>query len=147
MLTSVGLLGLFVSGLLASTLLPLASEPVLVAYLLADPMAGRIAPVLAIGLGNTLGGVITYWMGRGVNVLWKKWRPDEPPPGRIARHARQSVQRYGAFALIFSWLPVIGDPLCLVAGSLKLSAWRCFFWIAVGKFGRYATLAWLMPIV
>ena len=142
-----GLVGLFMTGLLASTLLPLASEPVFIAYLLSDPQASRLDSVLAIGLGNTLGGVITYFMGRGLRLLWLRWRPEDAPEGKIAAKARQGVQRFGPFALIMSWLPLIGDPLCLIAGSLRLSAWACVFWIAIGKFARYAMLAWFVPVV
>ena len=142
-----GLLGLFVTGLLASTLLPLASEPVFIAYLLSDPHAPRLASVLSIGLGNTLGGVITYFMGRGLRLLWLRGHPEDAPEGKIAAKARQSVQRFGPLALVMSWLPVIGDPLCLIAGSLRLSAWACVFWIATGKLARYALLAWFVPVV
>lgn len=146
MLTGAGLAGLFLTGLLASTLLPLASEPVLVAYFLTSPDVPRWMPVTAIGIGNTLGGVITYLMGRGLRVLWMRWRSDDTPQGRVALHARASIDRFGPFALVMSWLPVIGDPLCLIAGSLRLSFWACVFWIALGKFGRYATLAVFTPV-
>lgn len=147
MLAGAGLAGLFVTGLIASTLLPLASEPVMIAYLLANPDVPRWMPVLAIGLGNTMGGVITYLMGRGLRVVWLKWRPDDAPQGKVAARARASLERFGPLALVMSWLPVIGDPLCLIAGSLRLSFLACVFWVALGKFGRYATLAWLTPVI
>lgn len=141
-----GLLGLFVTGLLASTLLPVASEPVLIAYFLSDTAASRVAPVVAIGLGNTLGGMISYLMGRGLRLFWMKWRHGDAPESRMAVKARESLMRFGPVALIMSWLPVIGDPLCLVAGSLRLSVWACLFWIALGKFARYTALALLTPL-
>jgi membrane protein YqaA with SNARE-associated domain len=135
-----GLLTLFTVGLLASTLLPMGSEPVLVVYLLTADAPRVIAAVLAIGVGNTLGGVITYAMGRGVRVLWQRWRPQTTERNRATDRATAWLDRYGPFALILSWLPVIGDPLCWVAGSLKLPLWPCVFWIALGKFARYAVV-------
>ncbi len=146
MIASAALAGLFVTGLLASTLLPLASEPVLIGFLLTYPEVPRWLPVIAIGLGNSLGGIITYLMGRGLRFLWLRWHPGQAPEGRLAGKVKASLERFGPFALSMSWLPIVGDPLCLVAGSLRLPVWSCVFWIAAGKFGRYATLAWLTPM-
>jgi len=141
-----GLSGLFLSGLAASTLLPMASEPVLVAYLFANPQVPKLWPVLAIGIGNTLGGVMTYWMGRGVNRVWNRWFASKDTAKRPSPRVMRLLDRYGPAGLFFSWLPVVGDPLCLAAGSLRLAVVPCVAWIAAGKFARYATLAYLVPV-
>jgi len=145
-----GLFGLFVAGLAAATLLPFGSEPVVVAYLLSQgpfSMAQAIAVVLAVGAGNTLGGVITYGMGAGVVNVWRRMRrapPANAPPSPSLQRARGWLMRWGPTALILSWLPVVGDPLCLVAGGLKLPFWRCLLWMAIGKLGRYTMLVWVV---
>lgn len=148
----VGLLSLFAAGLLAATLLPVGSEPVVIAYLLSQgPFSVNQAAsvVLAVGAGNTLGGVITYGMGRGVVTVWKRYRP--PPKtisttgsSRSLRRSRLWLDRWGPAALILSWVPIVGDPLCLVAGGLRLPFWWCVLWMAIGKFARYAVLVWVV---
>lgn len=138
-----GLAGLFLTGMLASTLLPLASEPVLLAYLAYLPQDAVWPPVLAMGLGNTLGGVITLMLGRGIRWLW--FRRTEQDQTQKSSRTLAFVQRFGSPALVLSWLPVVGDPLVLVAGTLRLPVAACVFWITLGKFGRYAALVWLVP--
>ena len=60
-----------------------------------------------------------------------------------------AAQRFGAKACLLSWLPVVGDPLCAVAGWLKLPFWPCVVYMTIGKFGRYlvmtAALLWRLP--
>ena len=134
----VGLSAVFVISFLASTLLPLGSEPVLMAYLQLQP--GNVWPALALAtLGNTLGGVVSYAMGMG--VVWAV-RYFGESTGRWRGVAQGYVRRFGPLALLFSWLPVIGDPLCAVAGGMRLPFWRCLFFIALGKFLRYLLVAW-----
>jgi membrane protein YqaA with SNARE-associated domain len=141
----VGLLGLFVTGFLASTLLPMGSEPILVAYLLHDgPHAiwpTVAAAVAVIGLGNTLGGVFTYGMGRGARYFWGRWRQKENPQSASHRKARAWLDRWGPWSLLLSWLPGIGDPMCLVAGAMRLPFWLCTLAIAIGKYARYVVVA------
>jgi membrane protein YqaA with SNARE-associated domain len=133
----VGLSAVFLVSFLASTLLPLGSEPVLIAYLQLQP--GNVWPALAVGtLGNTLGGVVSYAMGLG--LVWAV-RYFGESGGRWSGVAQNYVRRFGPVALLFSWLPVIGDPLCAVAGGMRLSFWSCLFFIALGKFLRYLAVA------
>ncbi len=145
-----GLLGLFAAGLAAATLLPFGSEPVVVAYLMSEgpfSIGQAVAVVLAVGMGNTLGGVITYGMGAGVVKVWRRVRgaPEvASPPSPSLQRARRWLARWGPAALILSWLPVVGDPLCLVAGGLKLPFWRCLLWMTIGKLGRYTVLVWVV---
>lgn len=148
-----GLLTLFAAGLLAATLLPFGSEPVVVTFLLTQGPFTAIDlawVVIAVGTGNTIGGAISYGMGRGAINIWQRYRssPPKPPksleqqPKRSQKHARAWLERWGPGALIMSWLPVVGDPLCLVAGGLRLSFGWCLFWMGIGKFARYAFLVW-----
>jgi len=123
-----GLAGLFVASFVAATVLPLSSEVVLFGFLRLHPDALVTALVLAT-LGNTAGGMTTYWLGRIA-----------PAPRDSAGVAR--VRRFGAIATAFAWLPVIGDGLCLAAGWLRLD------WVAVaaaqgvGRGLRYILVAW-----
>ena len=148
-----GLLSLFTAGLLAATLLPFGSEPVVVTYLLTQgpfTTMDRVWVVIAAGTGNTIGGAISYGMGRGAINIWQQYhsspvKPSKPPAQqqkRSLKHARAWLDRWGPAALIMSWLPVVGDPLCLVAGGLRLSFGWCLFWMAIGKFARYTFLVW-----
>lgn len=142
---AVSLLGLFVTGLLASTLLPMGSEPILVAYLVREAPAALwptvTVAVAVIGLGNTLGGLVTYGMGRGARYIWGRWREQVDPERASHRRARAWLDRWGPWSLLLSWLPIVGDPLCLVAGAMRLSFWKCTLAIAIGKYARYVVVA------
>ena len=124
-----GLLGLFVASLVAATVLPLSSEVVLLGFLKLHPQALASAITVAT-VGNTLGGMTTYLLGRiarepkGFNHL-----------GR--------VRQFGAPVLALAWLPLVGDGLCLAAGWLRVH------WLAVagfqfaGRLVRYLVIAWV----
>lgn len=128
---TVGLGSLFLSSFLAATLLPGGSEVVLAALLAAGTVS--TGPALAVAtLGNTLGGLSTWLIGRLV-------------PGRETdARMLQWLRRWGAPVLLLSWVPVIGDALCLAAGWLRINLLYSAIFIAVGKFARYAVLAWLV---
>ena len=121
-----GLGAVFVLSFLAATLLPGGSEVVFAGFVALHPGQGLAALALAT-LGNTLGGMSTYALGRLA-------RRAVPPP-RTAWLAR-----YGAPALLLAWLPLIGDALCAAAGWLRLPAPACAAWMALGKGARYAAL-------
>ena len=122
-----GLWALFGSSFLAATLLPGGSEAVLFGVLKLHP--GEYWPALAVAtLGNTLGGMSSYLLGRLIP-------PRQELPGLA------TMQRYGSPALLLSWVPFIGDPLCVAAGWLRLNPWLAFVFIAVGKFARYIAIA------
>ncbi|MCD8504100.1 MAG: DedA family protein [Burkholderiaceae bacterium] len=142
---NIGLMALFVAGFVSSTLLPGGSEPLLVAHL-AQQSPAAIWPtvalaVLTVGLGNTLGGLATYGMGRGGRYLWGRWRQEVDQGRQSHQKARHWLDRWGPWALLLSWIPIVGDPLCLVAGAMRLRFWPCALAIAVGKFARYVVLA------
>jgi len=96
--------------------------------------------VVIATIGNVLGSIITYGMGRlGNEAVHKKWlRMDE---ARVAQ-AERWFTKYGQPSLLFAWLPIIGDPLCLVAGLLRSPIWAFLILVTLGKLGRYAFLAW-----
>jgi membrane protein YqaA with SNARE-associated domain len=117
------LLSLFLSSLLAATLLPGGSEAVLFAVIKAYPESLWSALILAT-LGNTLGGMVTFGMG------WLL------PQTQQLKHV-EKVRRYGTPALLLAWAPLIGDALCLAAGWLRLNWWQAALFMAIGKFARY----------
>ena len=132
-----GYVSLFFMSFLASTLLPLGSE-----WLLVVMLAGGYDPFSAVAVasvGNYLGAAVTYLIG-----LWGgKWlieRLLRISPEQQQR-AREHYLRYGVFSLFFSWLPVIGDPLCLVGGLLRVNFGLFTLLVASGKLARYALTA------
>jgi membrane protein YqaA with SNARE-associated domain len=124
---SLGLWGLFASSFLSATLLPGNSELVLVAVLHQAP-ALKWPALLVATIGNTLGGMTSYAIGR----VFPK-----PHEGRAVAW----LARYGPAALLLSWAPVIGDALCVASGWLRQNAAAAAAFIAVGKFARYWVLA------
>ncbi|MEZ5738445.1 MAG: YqaA family protein [Burkholderiaceae bacterium] len=129
-LPSNGLSSVFLIAFTSATLLPLGSEPAVFAYAKLNP--GQFWLVVAVATtGNTLGGIVDYWMGRAAKVTLA--------PDRQTRYLRW-FERAGPKTLILSWLPAVGDPLCALAGWLKLPFWPCVAWMALGKFLRYSTM-------
>ncbi len=138
-LTQHGLLSLFLLSLCASTLIPLGSEWLLVTLLL-----GGSDPLSAVGvasLGNSLGAVTSYLIGLGGS----RWLIEKLL--RIGLQQQQRAQNwfahYGSWALLFSWLPIVGDPLCLVAGMLRHRFGNFILLVAIGKTARYTLVATL----
>jgi membrane protein YqaA with SNARE-associated domain len=124
---SLSLAALFASSFLAATLLPGGSEAVLFGVLKLDPQ--QYWPALAVAtLGNTLGGMSSYLIGRIV-----------PQRGEIK--ALDWIKRYGSPALLLAWVPILGDPLCVAAGWLRVNPWRSALFMALGKFARYLVIA------
>ena len=129
---------LFGSALLSSTLFPGGSEALLLYRLNAG--ADPLASVLTATAGNVLGSVITWGMGRfGRRALAHR----EIAERRIAR-AEGWFRRMGQPSLLLAWLPVVGDPLCLVAGVLRVPLLNFVLLVTAGKLARYAALAWLV---
>lgn len=133
-LPRVGLTTLFVVAFVSATLVPVGSEPAVYALVRLRPDWFWPAVVVAT-VGNTLGGALTWWLGFGAEKAYEKIR--HRPADLRALHW---LQRFGARACLLSWLPVVGDPLCAVAGWLKLPFWPCLFYMAIGKFLRYLTM-------
>lgn len=139
LLFELGYIGLFVSAFLAATILPLSSEVVLTTLLL-----NGLSPAVLVGVatvGNTLGSftnyALGYWAGAGVATRWLKMSEEE-----FVR-AEQRFVKYGVFSLCFAWLPIIGDPLTIVAGVLRVRLLWFVLLVTLGKFIRYSVLTLL----
>ncbi len=136
-LPSLGLPAVFVVALVSATLIPMGSEPAVFALVKLNP--GLFWPaILVASAGNTAGGAISYAMGYGAKkafareqqTRWFGW-----------------LQRFGPKTLLLSWVPVVGDPLCVLAGWLKMPFWPSLLFMALGKFARYLSVTWLLMAV
>ncbi len=136
-LPDVGLPSVFVISLLSATWLPMGSEPAVFAVIKANGALFWPA-ILVATVGNTLGGIIDYWLGYGAKQAFAK-----------ERESRWFgwLQRFGPKTMLLAWLPGIGDPICTLAGWLKLPFWPSVAYMAIGKFLRYLTMTWLLLYV
>ncbi|HWH83607.1 MAG TPA: YqaA family protein [Burkholderiaceae bacterium] len=139
-----GLSTVFVVAFVSATLLPLGSEPAVFGLVKLNPEMFWPA-VLVATAGNTLGGAVTWWMGYGAEAAYEHVSHHKPSRLRAIRW----LERWGARACLLSWLPIVGDPLCAIAGWLKLPFWPCVAYMAIGKFARYVTMTsamlWFWP--
>lgn len=126
--------GLFASGFLAATLLPLSSELVLVGLLAAG---GYDVGLLwfAATLGNSLGAAVNWALGR----YCLRWRDHRwfPISGPALERAGRWFRRFGVWSLVMAWLPVVGDPLTFAAGVMRVNFWLFMALVAAGKGARY----------
>jgi membrane protein YqaA with SNARE-associated domain len=138
-----GLTTVFVVAFVSATLLPMGSEPAVFGLVKLNESLFWPA-VLVATAGNVLGGAVSWAMGYGVEVAVE--HVGHKP---VQHRALRWLERFGSKACLFSFLPVVGDPLVAVAGWLKLPFWQCMAWSALGKFGRYVTmtaaLLWVFP--
>jgi len=138
-----GLSTLFFVAFVSATLVPLGSEPALFGLLKLNPDMFWPAIVVATA-GNTLGGMLDWWIGYGAHKVADKY-------SHSSHHMRvlSWLEKLGAKACLLSWLPVVGDPLCAVAGWLRLPFWPCVGYMLIGKFLRYLimtpVLLWMLP--
>jgi len=138
-----GLSTVFVVSFISATLLPLGSEPVVFGLVKLNPQLFWPA-VLVATAGNTLGGVLDWSMGYGAHRMVDKY-------AHSSHHGRATrwLEKLGPKACLLAWLPLVGDPLCAVAGWLRLPFWHCVVYMAVGKFARYVlltgSLIWVFP--
>ena len=129
--------GLFLVSFLAATLLPLSSEAVL-AGLIASGTGSPFALFLVALTANKLGSGVNYWIGRGVEHFRDRpWFPVKPAHYAAAQ---ERFAHYGLWSLLFAWLPVVGDPLTVVAGALRVRFLTFLVLVAIGKAVRYATV-------
>ena len=120
---------LFIAAFLAATILPAQSEAGLAALILASPMSVTLL-VATASLGNVLGSVVNWYLGRGIyRFTGKRWFPTN----RQLSRATSWYGRYGWWSLLFSWVPVIGDPLTLVAGIMREPPLRFLLIVGIAK--------------
>jgi membrane protein YqaA with SNARE-associated domain len=129
---------LFLAAFVAATLLPAQSEALL-AYQIISSGENAVLLVLVATAGNVLGSVVNYAIGAGFGQLKQlEWlRPSEAS----LRKAESFYERYGRWSLLLSWMPVIGDPLTLIAGLMKEKLWRFLVIVSLAKLGRYVVVA------
>jgi membrane protein YqaA with SNARE-associated domain len=131
------LVALFGTAFLSATILPLPSEGALIAFERAFPN-NMVMAVMVATAGNTLGGLSTYLLGRFSRSFLDKKGNTAP---QVSLYANAALKRYGPISLLLSWLPLVGDVMCGLAGWMKLSWWQCLLWMAAGKAARYAVVA------
>ncbi len=132
--------GLFLSAFLSATLLPGSSEALLTGLV----VAGQGAPWLlltAAVTGNVLGSLVNWVCGRFLAAFRdRKWFPVSP---RRYEQAAGWFERYGVWSLLFAWAPVVGDPLTVIAGALRVGFLPFLLLVTVGKVVRYLFVLWV----
>lgn len=130
-------IGLFVAAFGAATLLPMQSEAVLVGMLLSDRYV--VSTLLAVAaVGNVLGSALNWLLGRSVERFrHKRWFPVSESK---LEKAQQSYLRYGRWSLLLSWVPIVGDPLTVVAGVMREPLWSFLLIVTLAKGVRYLVL-------
>jgi membrane protein YqaA with SNARE-associated domain len=121
-ISEIGLTAVFVISFVSATLLPMGSEPAVFAMIRANPELFWLT-ILVATTGNTLGGMLNYFIGYEAKQTFAK-----------ERKSRWFgwLERYGAKTMLLAWLPVIGDPICALGGWLKLPALQCMLYMAIG---------------
>lgn len=133
-------LTLFATAFLAATLLPAQSEALLV-YLSLSGQHSTVLLVTAASLGNVLGSLVNWGLGRGIeHYRDRRWFPAS---ARQLTRARAWYARYGRWSLLASWVPIIGDPITVVAGVLREPLTTFLLLVTLAKAGRYIALVWM----
>ena len=130
---------MFSGAFLAATLLPGGSEVLLVGLLNQTPSSWLELLILA-SVGNTLGGITSYGLGRAGRLA----KSPQDIQRRQYQYALAWIERYGMWALLLSWLPIVGDLLCLLAGWLKIPIVPASFFMFIGKLLRYSVIVFLI---
>lgn len=132
---------LFWSALLAATLIPAQSEALLAGLIVHTPAKVGLLVIVAT-LGNTLGSMVNWALGRYLahfqNHVWFPFKPT------TIEKAQLTFNRYGIWILLLSWLPIVGDPLTLVAGLMRIPLWQFILLVLIAKAGRYIVIAALV---
>lgn len=135
-----GLAGLFLASFLAATVLPFSSEAVLAASTLGPWPTWQL--LMVASLGNTLGGMSSYALGRlGDMARIAHWLRTDPVK---AIRWKERVQRHGAWAALLTWLPVVGDVIAIALGLLRAPSTPVAFLMFLGKAARYGVLLALL---
>ncbi len=136
LLADFGYWGLFLSGFLAGSILPASSEAVLL--ILASYGYQPLGLLAFATAGNVLGAVFNFWIGWQSKTFLLEKVLRMPKSAIDAALARS--QKYGVWAMLFAWMPVIGDPLTIVAGVIRMNFWIFLVLVTIGKFARYYVL-------
>jgi membrane protein YqaA with SNARE-associated domain len=135
-----GYIGLFIAAFLAATILPLSSELVFSALLLNGASANTL--ILVATIGNVLGSLVNYALGYWASLgAIKRWLNRSDHAYSIAE---QRIKKYGLWSLLFAWVPMIGDPLTVVAGVLRIRLLWFLILVSTGKLLRYVVVAYFV---
>jgi membrane protein YqaA with SNARE-associated domain len=136
--------GLFWAAFLSATILPGSSEAALVA-LMALGSSSVVVLIAVATIGNTLGSVINWWLG----LFVERWRGHPRFPVKPAEFAKYQAwyQRWGVWSLLLAWVPVIGDPLTVMAGVMRTPLWLFLLVTGVGKLARYVVVVGAVRMV
>lgn len=138
-LSELGYLGLFVAAFLAATILPLSSEVVLTTLLAHELSPTTLVAVATVG--NVMGSVVNYALGYWASLeVVKKWLKMSE---KEFMQAEQRFVKYGLFSLLFAWVPLIGDPLTVIAGILRIRLLWFLILVTAGKLSRYIVISYL----
>ena len=144
MLIFISYLKFFIISLLAATILPLSSEIVLATMLLSNLFEKNILLIVASS-GNSLGSVFNWYLGKKITIFQdRKWFPVSPEQ---LNKSQKYFQKYGLWSLLLAWVPVIGDPLTLLAGVLKVRFSIFFILVSISKISRYIFIIYLVSFV
>ncbi len=143
MLEQLGLFGLFLTCLLSATIVPLSSEAIVAGALLLG--YNHLIIVLVASAGNTVGGMISFYMGWLCRWEWlERWfKVKREKLERI----RQRINKYGIWAALLTWLPIIGDPIAIAMGFMRLNPWWTMLIMFLGKMARYIVSVELVGLV
>ena len=144
MLIFVSYLKLFIISFLAATILPLSSEIVLTTMLLTNLFEKNLLLIIA-SFGNILGSVLNWYLGGKIMIFQdRKWFPVAPEQ---LKKSQKYFQKYGLWSLLLAWVPVIGDPLTLLAGVLKVRFSIFFILVSISKISRYVFILYLVSFI
>ena len=137
-------LKLFIISFLAATILPLSSEIVLTTMLLTNLFEKNILLIVASS-GNILGSIFNWYLGKKITIFQdRKWFPVSPEQ---LNKSQKYFQKYGIWSLLLAWVPVIGDPLTLLAGVLRVRFSIFFILVSISKISRYVFILYLVSFV
>lgn len=133
--------GLFLSAFLAATIIPAQSEAVLIALTASNKYSVGLLLTVA-SIGNVLGSVVNWWLGRGIeHFRHKRWFPVKEA---ALNKAQGWYRRYGRWSLFLSWVPIIGDPITVAAGMFHEKLWIFIPFVTAGKSARYILIMYLV---
>lgn len=137
------LFGLFWAAFLSATILPGSSEAALVALIALG--SSSLAVLVGVAtIGNTLGSVINWWLG----LFVERWRDHPRFPVKAADYAKYQAwyQKWGVWSLLLAWVPIIGDPLTVMAGVMRTPLWLFMIVTGAGKLTRYLVMVGMVRL-
>ena len=131
---------LLIISFLAATILPFSSEVVLTTMYLSNSFKTYLLLIFA-SIGNILGSITNWYLGKKITIFQhRKWFPVSPD--QLSR-SQKYFQKYGLWSLLLAWVPIIGDPLTLLAGVLKVRFGIFFLLVSISKISRYVFILYL----